>query len=66
MVTDVEQAFMDAVYPQLHGTTDNHLRAEAIKRTRRALVALDDAGFCIAARTKPIIVYDPSEVDGLI
>ena len=49
---DIDEAFADAIYPNLLGTGNWRLRLEAMKRARKARAALADAGFGIVARTE--------------
>lgn len=51
MTNPIERAFVDAVYPQLLGTMDSYLRAEAVRRARRAIASLANAGYEIVPRT---------------
>lgn len=46
----LEQALANAIYPQLRGTRDSQLRAEVVRRTRRARAVLLDAGYEIVPR----------------
>jgi hypothetical protein len=47
MISEIDRAFMDAIYPQIRDTKDSRLRAEALKRSRRARAALAAAGYKI-------------------